>query len=290
MKSYFEEHGILHQISCVKTPQQNGRVERKHRHIINVARALRFQAKLPIEFWGECVLSVGCLINRTHSMVLDGKTPYEFLFGYPPSYNHIKTFECLCYAHHLNRDKDKFASRSKKYVFGGYPFEKKGGRLYDLDRGEYFVSRDVVFVEIEFPYEKTTSRDMESTENKSLNQDFDTVEEHENHRVEVKGEEEQVIADNAESVRNNTDGIVGCDDTEEQLGRGQRKKQPSVRLQDYVTHTFQEIPLKSSSSQSNSSGIPYSITHFVSYNKFSSQHRSFLDSVTIGHKSSIYQR
>ena len=51
LKLYFKENGIRFQTSCVGTPQQNGRVERKHRHILNVARALRFQAFFPISFW-----------------------------------------------------------------------------------------------------------------------------------------------------------------------------------------------------------------------------------------------
>ncbi|RVW89585.1 hypothetical protein CK203_036411 [Vitis vinifera] len=42
------------------------------------------------------------------------KTPYEILYGQTPSYKHIRTFGCLCYAHDQNRDKDKFASRSRK--------------------------------------------------------------------------------------------------------------------------------------------------------------------------------
>lgn len=50
MKTYFRDNGIIHKTSCVGTLQQNGRVERKHRHILNVARALRFQAQFPIQF------------------------------------------------------------------------------------------------------------------------------------------------------------------------------------------------------------------------------------------------
>lgn len=63
----FKEQGVVHETSCVHTPQKNRRADRKYRHILNVARTLRFQANLPIVFWGECVLAAGHLINRTPS-------------------------------------------------------------------------------------------------------------------------------------------------------------------------------------------------------------------------------
>ncbi|KAL6321337.1 hypothetical protein AAG906_016392 [Vitis piasezkii] len=66
--------------------------------------------------------------NKTPSVLLDGRTPYEILYGQGLSYKHIRTFGCLCYAHDQNRDKDKFSSRSRKCIFVGYPFGKKGWR------------------------------------------------------------------------------------------------------------------------------------------------------------------
>lgn len=64
MAQLYSKYGITHQKSCTETPQQNGIVERKHRHLIETARALLFQSNLPKSFWVSCVLCAAYLINR----------------------------------------------------------------------------------------------------------------------------------------------------------------------------------------------------------------------------------
>lgn len=47
LKTFYEEHGILHQRSYVSKPQQNAKFERRHHHILNIIRALMFQSNIP---------------------------------------------------------------------------------------------------------------------------------------------------------------------------------------------------------------------------------------------------
>lgn len=104
------------------------------------------------DFWGECVLTAGYLINRTPSSILKGKSPYEILHGHAPCYTHLHVFGSLCFARNQHTNGDKFATRSRQCVFVGYPYGQKGWRVYDLESHEFFVSRDVIFSENQFPF------------------------------------------------------------------------------------------------------------------------------------------
>jgi len=102
-------------------------------------------------------------------MVLKGMTPYERIYNEKPKYNHMKVFGTLCYAHDQFHKGDKFAFRSRRCVFIGYPYGKKGWRLYDLEKYQFFVSIDVVFYENEFPFKSEVEEEIAEEELELLN-------------------------------------------------------------------------------------------------------------------------
>lgn len=72
----FTSKGVIHQLSCVETQQQNSVVERKHQYLLTVARSLCFESHLPLKFWGDCILTTTHIINRIHTPNLSNKSPY----------------------------------------------------------------------------------------------------------------------------------------------------------------------------------------------------------------------
>ena len=153
---FMQSLGIEHQTSCVDRPQIIGRVERKHRNILEIARALRMHASLPVSYWGDCVITATYLINRFPTAVLKFKTPFEVLLGTAPVYDHLRVFGCLAIASNTSRVADKFEARGVPCVFLGYPQHQKGYKLLNLLTHSRFVSRDVVFYEHIFPYSKAS--------------------------------------------------------------------------------------------------------------------------------------
>lgn len=148
---FYQNQEILHQTSCVDTPQQNEVVERKYRYLLEIARALLFQSKLFKSYWGECMLIATHLINRFPSSVLKEMSPYQILFGKSPNYTVLRSFDCLCYASTL-KNTSKFDPRVTNYIFLGYPQGQKDYKLLEMDTKRIFVSRDVHFFEHIFPF------------------------------------------------------------------------------------------------------------------------------------------
>lgn len=127
----FASKGLINQRSIPCIPQQNGRVERKHRHLLETARDIRFHANLPLKFWGDCLLAATLLINLMPSLVFHWKISYHFLMNKPPNLSFLRVIECLCFA--AIKNSDKFASRVRRCVLLGYPYAQKEYKLFDLD-------------------------------------------------------------------------------------------------------------------------------------------------------------
>ncbi|KAK2966731.1 hypothetical protein RJ640_024398 [Escallonia rubra] len=146
--NYMNQHGILHQSSCTDTPAQNGVAERKNRHLLETARALLFQMKVPKPFWADAISTACFLINRMPSTVLHGDVPYSVLFPTKPLFPvEPRIFGSTCFVRDVRPHLTKLDPKALKCVFLGYSRLQKGYRCYSPDLHKYLVSTDVVFSE-----------------------------------------------------------------------------------------------------------------------------------------------
>lgn len=144
-------HTITHGVSCPHTYEQNCLVERKQRYIVDNGLTLLANASIPLKFWDEAFRTVVFLINRQPTPTLAMKYPLEVLFITKPAYSLLKVFGCGCYPNLRPYNKQKFAFRSAQCTFLGHSFNHKGYKCLDSS-GRVFISRDVVFDELSFPF------------------------------------------------------------------------------------------------------------------------------------------
>ncbi|GJY97465.1 putative ribonuclease H-like domain-containing protein [Tanacetum coccineum] len=77
MNQFCEMKGIKREFSVARTPQQNGVAERKNRTLIEAARTMLADLKLPTTFWAEAVNTACYVQNRVLVIKPHNKTPYE---------------------------------------------------------------------------------------------------------------------------------------------------------------------------------------------------------------------
>ncbi|XP_070032743.1 uncharacterized protein [Nicotiana tomentosiformis] len=88
------ENGITNNFLPLRTPQQNGIVERKNRTLEDMARTMLIDSGITKNFWEETVNTACYLMNRCMIRSLLNKNPYELLNGRKPKLTHLRTFGC----------------------------------------------------------------------------------------------------------------------------------------------------------------------------------------------------
>src|SRR5438876_4632643 len=136
---------ITHTFSAAGTPQQNGVVERKNRTLIEAARTMLQEAKLPTYFWADAISTACFTQNRTLITKLHGKTPYEIMMGRKPSLDFLHVFGCRCFVLRDQGKLGKFEAKSDEAIFLGYSLSSKAYRVYNLNSNTVMESIHVNF-------------------------------------------------------------------------------------------------------------------------------------------------
>lgn len=145
--NYLKKCGIQRRFSAPYTPQQNGLAERKNRTLLDKARCLIIQAKLPLMFWAEAINTANYLQNRCPSRVLDGRTPFELWLGREPSARHLHVFGSKAFVLNKKPNRGKFTPRTTEGIFMGYSETSRAYRIWMPDIQKIIISRDVKVID-----------------------------------------------------------------------------------------------------------------------------------------------
>ncbi|GJR35443.1 putative ribonuclease H-like domain-containing protein [Tanacetum coccineum] len=132
MDEFCREKGIKREYSVARTPQQNGVAERKNRTLIEAARTMLADSKLPTTFWAEAVSTACYVQNRVLIVKPHNKTPYELFRGIKPAIGFMKPFGCHVTILNTLDKLGKFDGKSDEGFFVGYSLSSKAFRVYNI--------------------------------------------------------------------------------------------------------------------------------------------------------------
>ncbi|GJX57900.1 putative ribonuclease H-like domain-containing protein [Tanacetum coccineum] len=120
------DHKVKH-----RTPQQNGVAERRNRILIEAARTMLADSKLPTTFWAEAVNTACYVQNRVLVVKPHNKTPYELFHGKTPTLSFMRPFRCLVTILNTIDHLGKFDGKADEGFFVGYSLNSKAFRVFN---------------------------------------------------------------------------------------------------------------------------------------------------------------
>nr|GFA77878.1 hypothetical protein [Tanacetum cinerariifolium] len=131
MNDFCSQKGIKREFSNARTPQQNGVAEMRNRTLIEAARTMLADAKLPVTFWAEAV-NIACYVqNRVLVNKSQNRTTYELFNGRTPAIGFLKSFGCHVMILNTLDSLGKFEAKGDEGYFIGYSMSSKAFRVFN---------------------------------------------------------------------------------------------------------------------------------------------------------------
>ncbi|GJY62204.1 ribonuclease H-like domain-containing protein [Tanacetum coccineum] len=131
MNQFCEMKGIMRQFSIARTPQQNRVAERRNRTLIEAARTMLADFKLPTTFWAEAVNTACYVQNRVLVVKPHNKTPYERFHGRTPTLSFMRPFKCPVTIFNTIDHLGKFDGKDDEGFFVRYSLNSKAFRVFN---------------------------------------------------------------------------------------------------------------------------------------------------------------
>uniref|UniRef100_A0AAV1VI54 Integrase catalytic domain-containing protein n=2 Tax=Peronospora matthiolae TaxID=2874970 RepID=A0AAV1VI54_9STRA len=126
---FCERTGVARQVSEARNQASNGKAERMHRTVLNLARSMMFACALPLMFWGDAVLYAVHILNRSPTRANAKRaSPLEVLTGKTPDLRGIVVFGSQCSVYRDPR-KNLLLQRSGRAIIVGVSEETKGYKV-----------------------------------------------------------------------------------------------------------------------------------------------------------------
>ncbi|GKD18813.1 putative ribonuclease H-like domain-containing protein [Tanacetum coccineum] len=131
MNLFCEMKGIKREFSIARTPQQNGVAERRNRTLIDAARTMSVDSKLPTTIWAEAVNTACYVLNRVLVIKPNSKTPYKLIRGRTPLIDFMKPFGCHVTILNTRDHLGKFDGKADEGFFVRYYMVSKAMRVFN---------------------------------------------------------------------------------------------------------------------------------------------------------------
>jgi hypothetical protein len=118
---FCKQTGMARQLTELNNRASNGKAERLHQTVLNMARCMIFNSGMPIRFWGDAVKYAAYVLYRSPSRGNSGrKSPLEVLEGKTPSLTNIVTFGSTCMVFRDSKRRT-FGKRVRGVILGVCP-------------------------------------------------------------------------------------------------------------------------------------------------------------------------